>query len=180
MAGLGRQAGNIQAGILWHYEFDDHRMKNYSMESWIASLEILVRRYNLTAIDIRNEISDEGKTRVTWGETTDPNTDRLAASTLASRRIRAIDESVLIILGGLCWNFDLRAMMKNVGPRKVFNGGRLQYCSCGSYLVDSSEFNSDDWGNCYAFVLLRLVLFQDICGREFALDRSVFHDNIFF
>jgi hypothetical protein len=140
---------------LWHYEFDDHRKKNYSMESWITSLEILVRRYNMTAIDIRNEISDEGKTRVTWGETTDPKTDWLAASTVASKRIRAIDESILIILGGLCWNFDLRAMMKNVGPKEVFESRKLIYTVHG--------YSYSFWWN-IGDGLLDLVHFTSLIG----------------
>jgi hypothetical protein len=145
--------GNSMQG-LWHYEFNDERKTNYSIESWIKSMEILVRRYNMSGFDIRNELHDEGGIRITWGESDDVHSDWLAASTLAAQRLHAIDDSILIIVGGLCWNFDLRAMMKNVGPPGVFERRKLVYTVHGYSYSFWWNINDDTLGMLSAASLL--------------------------
>lgn len=38
-----------------------------------------------------------------------------------------IDPDVLVIVGGLCWNTDLRAMVESIGPRRAFINQKLVY-----------------------------------------------------
>jgi len=109
----------VQQG-LWNFP-------DYSTEDWIRSLEFLVRRYKVIGVDFRNEIHDQDGVRITWGESNDINTDWLAATTEAYDRLHRIDPDILAIVGGLCWNLDLRAMSKNVGPIKAFNNRKLVY-----------------------------------------------------
>jgi hypothetical protein len=116
---VGAGAVNNNQG-LWN-------LPGYSTEDWIQSLEFLVRRYKMAGIDLRNEIHDQDGVRITWGETSDVNTDWLAASTAAYERIYKIDPEILVIVGGLCWNTDLRAMTKNIGPSRAFINRKLVY-----------------------------------------------------
>ena len=102
-------------------------LPGYSVEDWIQSLEALARRYRVAGFDLRNEIHDQDGKRITWGESQDLRTDWLAASTAAYERIRSIDPEPLAIVGGLCWNTDLRAMAKRVGPLRAFNDKKLVY-----------------------------------------------------
>ena len=102
-------------------------LPGYSTEDWIQSMELLARRYKIQGIDLRNEIHDQDGIRITWGETSDVDTDWLAASTAAYERIHQIDPEILVIVGGLCWNTDLRAMAKNIGPMKAFINRKLIY-----------------------------------------------------
>jgi hypothetical protein len=116
--GAGAAVNNNQG--LWN-------LPGYSTEDWIQSLEFLVRRYKIAGIDLRNEIHDQDGVRITWGETSDVNTDWLAASTAAYERIYKIDPDILVIVGGLCWNTDLRAMTKNIGPSRASINRKLVY-----------------------------------------------------
>lgn len=100
---------------------------NYTTMDWIKSMQHIVQRYKIFGFDLRNEIHDQGTTVITWGKSGDINTDWLAASNLASDILRDIDNDLFIIVGGLCWNLDLRDMMSNIGPEKAFNAGKLIY-----------------------------------------------------
>lgn len=111
---------------LWHFP-SSFKDGNYTFEKWVQSMEILVLRYNMTGIDIRNEIHDQDNVRITWGESENFRTDWLAASSIAAKRLHQIDNTLLIFVGGLCYNFDLRAMMKKVGPTSVFDKHKLIY-----------------------------------------------------
>lgn len=102
-------------------------LPGYTTEDWIRSLESLVRRYKVAGVDLRNEIHDQDGVRITWGETSDVNTDWLAASSAAYERMYLIDPDVLVIVGGLCWNTDLRAMVESIGPRRAFINQKLVY-----------------------------------------------------
>lgn len=100
---------------------------NYSTWDWIHSMEVLVGRYKMFGFDLRNEIHDQDGVVITWGKSGNINTDWLEASSLASERLRAINRDLFIIVGGLCWNMDLRPLMKNVGPVDAFDDGKLIY-----------------------------------------------------
>ncbi len=102
-------------------------LPGYSTEDWIQSMEIITRRYKIAGMDFRNEIHDQDGVRVTWGETDDINTDWLAASTVAYDRLYRIDPEIIAIIGGLCWNTDLRSMVNNVGPVQAFQNKKLVY-----------------------------------------------------
>jgi hypothetical protein len=102
-------------------------LPGYTTEDWVESLETMARRYKIEGMDLRNEIHDQDGVRITWGESKDVNTDWLAASTLAYERLYAVDPDILVIVGGLCWNFDLRKMARNVGPISAFNNRKLVY-----------------------------------------------------
>jgi hypothetical protein len=111
---------------LWHWG-PRFRNGNYTVQKWIHSMEILARRYNMTGMDLRNEIHDQDNVRITWGETNDVRSDWLAASTLATEKLHKINSELLIFVGGLCYNFDLRAMMRQVGPINAFEKRKLVY-----------------------------------------------------
>lgn len=100
---------------------------NYSTMDWIRSMEVLVSRYDMFGFDLRNEIHDQDNVVITWGKSNDINTDWLAASSLASERLRSLNDELFIIVGGLCWNLDLRPMMRLVGPAEPFSNGKLIY-----------------------------------------------------
>ncbi len=74
-------------------------MPGYSTEDWIQSMEAITQRYKIAGMDLRNEIHDQGGVKITWGETTDVNTDWLAASTAAYERLHKIDPEILAIVG---------------------------------------------------------------------------------
>jgi len=118
-AGWVGAGAEIQQG-LWN-------MPGYSTEDWIWSMEYLVSRYKVAGVDFRNEIHDQSGVKITWGESDNINTDWLAASTAAYERLYKVDPEILAIVGGLCWNLDLRAMAKNVGPVRAFNNNKLVY-----------------------------------------------------
>jgi hypothetical protein len=102
-------------------------LPGFSTEDWVQSLETMARRYKMAGMDLRNEIHDQDGVKITWGQSDDVNTDWLAASSMAYGRLHAIDPEILAIVGGLCWNYDLRAMAKNVGPVQAFNNRKLVY-----------------------------------------------------
>lgn len=90
-------------------------------------METITQRYKIDGMDFRNEIHDQNGVKITWGETNDVDTDWLAAATAAYERLHRIDPEILAIVGGLCWNTDLRAMTKKVGPRMAFDNGKLVF-----------------------------------------------------
>lgn len=102
-------------------------LPGYSTEDWVKSMETMAMRYKVDGMDLRNEIHDQDGVRITWGESNDVNKDWLAASTLAYDRLYAADPDILAIVGGLCWNFDLRKMTKHVGPIRAFDNRKLVY-----------------------------------------------------
>lgn len=112
--------GAVEKQGLWN-------MPGYSTEDWIQSMEHIVNRYKIEGMDLRNEIHDMENVRITWGESTNINTDWLAASSLACNRLHKIDPSILIIVGGLCWNLDLRSLMRHIGPIQAFARRKLVY-----------------------------------------------------
>ena len=120
-------AGWVGAGAAKNNDQGLWNLPGYSTEDWIQSLEFLVRRYKISGIDLRNEIHDQGGVRITWGETSNVNTDWRAASTAAYERIYHVDPDILVIVGGLCWNTDLRAMAKKIGPSRAFANKKLVY-----------------------------------------------------
>lgn len=99
----------------------------YSTEDWIQTMETIARRYKMAGMDLRNEIHDQEGTKITWGETDNVDTDWLAASSLAYDRLYKVDPDILAIVGGLCWNTDIRAMMKKVGPTQALRNKKLVY-----------------------------------------------------
>lgn len=109
---------------LWHLP-----AHNYTASDWIDSLRSIAQRYRgkIIGIDLRNEIHDQDGVEIDWGQTQSIESDWLTAATLASDAIHDEDPELLIFVGGLCWNFDLRAMMRNIGPAKVHARRKLVY-----------------------------------------------------
>ena len=116
---VGAGAVNNEQG-LWN-------APGYSTEDWIQGMEAITRRYKIAGMDLRNEIHDQGGVRITWGETDDVDTDWLAASTAAYERLYQVDPDILAIVGGTCWNTDIRAMMRKVGPVRAYQNRKLVY-----------------------------------------------------
>ena len=116
---VGAGAVNNKQG-LWN-------VPGYSTEDWIQSMEAITRRYKIAGMDLRNEIHDHGGVKITWGKTNNVDTDWLAASTAAYERLYQVDPDILAIVGGLCWNTDIRTMMQNVGPLRAFKNKKLVY-----------------------------------------------------
>ena len=102
-------------------------LPGYSTEDWIQSMEFITRRYKIAGMDLRNEIHDQGGVKITWGESDNIDTDWLAASSAAYDRLYRVDPDILAIVGGLCWNTDIRAMMRNVGPTRALRNKKLVY-----------------------------------------------------
>lgn len=102
-------------------------LPGYPTMDWIRSMEHIVSRYEIAGMELRNEIHDQDGRVITWGESHDVDTDWLAASSLASERLHQVDPSILIVVGGLCWNLDLRSMIKKVGSLPAFLRGKLVY-----------------------------------------------------
>lgn len=116
--GAGASKNNDQG--LWN-------LPGYSTEDWIQSMEHITRRYKIAGMDLRNEIHDQGSVKITWGQSSDVDTDWLAASSAAYERLYKVDPDILAIVGGLCWNTDLSAMTKTVGPHSAFVNKKLVY-----------------------------------------------------
>ena len=102
-------------------------LPGYSTEDWIQSMELLTRRYKIAGMDLRNEIHDQDGVKITWGESDNVDTDWLAASSAAYDRLYRVDPDILAIVGGLCWNTDIRAMMRKVGPTQALRNKKLVY-----------------------------------------------------
>ena len=104
---------------LWH-------TPEYPTTAWVASLVLLAARYRrdplVVGIDIRNEIHDQDGTVITWGQSTDVDSDWKAATVLADAAIRAVNPDVLVIVCGLSLAYDLRAMqdLDNYRSKYVF------------------------------------------------------------
>ena len=109
---------------LWHGN-------GLSTADWANGLALLGARYQnnplMIGIDLRNEIHDQEQQSITWGESTDPDLDWLAAATLADNAISAVNPHALIIVGGLCRAYDLRPLMEHIGPVEAYKRKKLVY-----------------------------------------------------
>ena len=104
---------------LWH-------TARFPTAAWVASLALLAARYRtdplVVGIDIRNEIHDQDGTVITWGQSSDADSDWKAATLLADAAIRDANPDVLVIVSGLSLAYDLRAMqdLRNYRSKYVF------------------------------------------------------------
>ena len=93
---------------------------------WVTSLAALASRYRsdplVVGIDIRNEIHDQDGIVITWGRSSDTDSDWKAATLLADAAIREANPDVLVIVSGLSLAYDLRAMqdLHNYRSKYVF------------------------------------------------------------
>ena len=110
-------SGSSEEG-LWH-------TSKYPMDRWLGSLEIMTKRYldnrMVVGFDIRNEIHDVGDVKLTWGTSDDNQTDWRVASTLGARIVQTANPDILVIVTGLCFGVELRAMRKFPLEMKVTN-----------------------------------------------------------
>ena len=127
----------------------------YSTEMWIRSLEELAIRFRVFGFDLRNEIHDQNQKIITWGASDDINTDWLAASSLAAERLLKIDPDVMIIVGGMCWNLDMRPMIKLVGPKIAKDRKKLIYTA---HMYDWSFWWRTDLKAFHSLFMCSLVL----------------------
>lgn len=144
---------------LWHGP-------NISTHEWAKGLALLAARYARNAlvvgIDLRNEIHDQDGTVITWGESSDINSDWLAASALAERQIALVNQDILIIVSGLCRAYDLRAMVSLPGPLPALYRRKLVY-STHMYVfswwwIDLLPWETVGWVSTALFLLLFLIL----------------------
>ena len=102
---------------LWHYP-------GYPTSDWVSSLASIAKRYRnnslVVGLDIRNEIHDMNGTVITWGQSSDVNSDWKAATMMADTAIREANPDILVIVSGLCMGYDLRAMQDLVNYRFKF------------------------------------------------------------
>jgi hypothetical protein len=109
---------------LWHGP-------EFSTADWVRALSSVAARYAdntlVVGIDLRNEIHDQNRIIITWGESSDVDSDWLAAATLAERAISIVNPNVLIIVTGLCRAYDLRQMVKRPGPTAALLRKKLVY-----------------------------------------------------
>ncbi len=70
---------------LWHFPWDS----KYSTDAWIGSLTLLVDRYktlpHVVGIDIKNELHDYNGIYLTYGTSSDINTDWKVVSVMMTR-----------------------------------------------------------------------------------------------
>jgi len=97
---------------LWH-------AMNTSTTEWVRGLSSLSARYSsnplVVGMDLRNEIHDQNGIIITWGRSSDIDSDWLAAATIAEEGIAAVNPHMLIIVSGLCRAYDIRPLMENPG-----------------------------------------------------------------
>jgi hypothetical protein len=96
----------------------------YPAAKWVEAIAGMSKRYRNYPLvfghDIRNELRDDhskGESnvrRATWGETNDIETDwRVAAHSGGNAVLQATGNSSLVIVGGMCYGFDLRPLHAN-------------------------------------------------------------------
>jgi len=110
-------AGERRPQGLWHTE-------RYPTPAWLAALAALAARYardpRVVGLDIRNEIHDQDGVVITWGRSSDADTDWKAATLLADAAIRDANPRMLVIVSGLSLGYDLRAMQDLPNYRAKF------------------------------------------------------------
>ena len=116
-------SGTSEEGI-WHNSI-------YSVDRWYDSIRLMGRRYRnnslVVAYDLRNEIHDVNATKLTWGATDDEHTDWRVASTKGARALQEAAPNMLVVLSGLCYGYELRAM--RASPPEMLVPDKLVYTS---------------------------------------------------
>ncbi len=106
-------------------------LQNYSVFTWLDCLEHMADRYKnnslVVGMDIRNEIHDMDEVYITWGKSNNIATDWRAASSMAAKRIEAVNQNMLVIVSGLCFGYDFTEMMDMPGPISALNRRKLVY-----------------------------------------------------
>jgi hypothetical protein len=64
---------------------------------------------------------------ITWGQSDDPDSDWLAAATLAEAAIAATAPHSLVIVTALCWGLDLRQLADRPGPVAALHRRKLVF-----------------------------------------------------
>lgn len=84
-----------------------------------------MRSSPISSQDLRNEIHDVKRLGriITWGTSTNVNTDWKLAVELAGQALWKVNPSLLIFVAGQCFSFDLRAMYAN--RPKLPDGSKL-------------------------------------------------------
>ncbi|KAL1503291.1 hypothetical protein AB1Y20_011343 [Prymnesium parvum] len=99
-----------------HHEDGLWSTSTYNTSAWARSLHEMAWRYRddpmVVGFDLRNEIHDVKRLGriTTWGTSDDVNTDWKLASELGGRAVAAADPSLLVVVSGMCFSFDLRSM----------------------------------------------------------------------
>ena len=113
----------------------------YPFDDWIKSMTDLALRYRhdkfVVGMDIRNEIHDwKGKRFITYGKVgATPSTDYKLAIEAAGKALHEANPDWLLIVGGMCFNFDLTMMDPSMG-----RGGVLPTLPDYSKLVWTAHF----------------------------------------
>jgi hypothetical protein len=89
---------------------------------------------------------------LTWGESSDPRRDWLAASTRACDVVHGVNPSLLVVVEALCWNFDLRLMMKKLHPAAKMH--KLVY---GVHVFENMMWNDDDLMQIYVIGIVSFL-----------------------
>jgi len=115
--------GSSEEGM-WH-------TSRYPMQAWLEGIARMGARYRgnalVVAFDIRNEIHDVGDVKLTWGTSDDETRDWRVASTKGAQVLQEVSPDILVILTGLCYGHELRAMRR--APPKLKLPNKLVYTS---------------------------------------------------
>ena len=116
-------SGDSPEGI-WHTD-------EYPIGVWYDSISHMAARFRantlVVAFDIRNEIHDVGPVKLTWGTSDDERVDWRVASTKAAALMQTANPSMLVIVTGMCYGLDLRAMRRR--PPDVARADKLVFTS---------------------------------------------------
>jgi hypothetical protein len=142
-------------------------LRNYSVFTWLDCLEHMADRYKnnslVVGIDIRNEIHDMDGVYITWGKSNSITSDWRSASSIAAKRIEAVNQNMLVIVSGLCFGYDFTEMMDDPGPVSALNRRKLVY-TAHVYTWDW-WWTRISWSSVNAFAVA-LFLFGSILGAR--------------
>lgn len=89
----------------------------YSTDEWVAGLKNITARYasipQVVGMDLRNEIHDFEDQIITWGASTNKDTDWKVASELGGKAVLEANPDSLIFVSGLCSGFDIQLQVPN-------------------------------------------------------------------
>jgi hypothetical protein len=99
--------------------------KDYNTDSWVEGIKTMSERYinnsYVVGFDLKNEFHDYKDIQQTYGTSSDKNTDWKVASELAGSAVLHANPKLLVIAGGMCFNYFLKHMHQNPPVMPVKN-----------------------------------------------------------
>ena len=148
-------SGSSEEGV-WH-------TSKYPVATWLESIARVGARYRsnkrVVAFDIRNEIHDVGDVKLTWGTSDDETRDWRVASTKAAQGLQAASPDILVVIAGLCYSYELRAMRRfppelQLPNKLVFSSHAYYFAMWWNILKDQLKLPGSHVGGKKAWKLL--------------------------